>query len=170
MISWWVKIFFHYLLLSLFFYEFYSFLFALHLAWSLNTSVDKKIKCNFYIWECVFHFGLWFKLSIFFSLVLFSLEMYTRSGEKITRKKENVDRLLFKDTLCVTLLQKTGGGGGGWRGRAVSIFRKNCLPFPRFPFINTSSQMEAFIYPTYPILLQPSPCSSTALLINHIYS
>ena len=39
--------------------------------------------------------------------------MYTRSGEKVTWKKENVDRLLFKDTLCVTLLQKTGGGGGG---------------------------------------------------------
>ena len=50
-----------------------SFLFGLHLNWSLNTSVDKKIKCNFYICEFMFNFSLWFKFSIFFSLVLFSL-------------------------------------------------------------------------------------------------
>ena len=88
-----------------------SFLFALHLDWFLNTSVDKKIKCSFNICEFVFYFSLWFKLSIFFSLALFSLEMYNRSGKKLTRKNLNVDRLFFKDVLCVTLLQKGEGEG-----------------------------------------------------------
>ena len=157
MISWWVKIFFHYLLLSLFFYEFYSFLFALHLAWSLNTSVDKKIKCNFYIWECVFHFGLWFKLSIFFSLVLFSLEMYTRSGEKITRKKENVDRLLFKDTLCVTLLQKTGGGGGGGEGGQCQFLGKIASHFLGFHLLIPPLKWRLLYIPPTPFYCNPLP-------------
>ena len=81
-----------------------SFLFALHLDWSFNTSVDKKIKCSFYICKIVFHFRLWLKLSIFFSLVLFSLEMHNRSRKKLTGKKLNVDTQFFKDVLCVTLL------------------------------------------------------------------
>ena len=34
------------------------FLFAVHLEWSLNTRVDKKIKCRVYICEIVFHFSL----------------------------------------------------------------------------------------------------------------
>ena len=74
-----------------------SFLFALHLDWSFDTSVDKKIKCSFYIFEIVFQSSLWLKLSIFFSLVLFSLEMHNRSGKKLMRKTLNVNRQFFKD-------------------------------------------------------------------------
>ena len=74
-----------------------SLLFALHLDWSLNTSVDKKIKRSFCICEIVFYFSLWLKLSIFFSLVLFSLEMRNRSGKKLMRKILNVNRQFFKD-------------------------------------------------------------------------
>ena len=54
--------------------------------WSLNTSADKKIIFSFDICKIVFHLSLWLKLSIFFSLVLFSLEMHNRSGKKLTRK------------------------------------------------------------------------------------
>ena len=86
-----------------------SFLFALHLDWSFNTSVDKKIKCSFYICKIVFHFSLWLKLSIFFSLVLFSLEMHNRSGKELIGKKLNVDRQFFKDVLCITLFQEGVG-------------------------------------------------------------
>ena len=68
-----------------------SFLFALHLDWSLNTSVDKKIVFSFYICEIVFHFSLLVKLKIFFSLVLFSLDIH-HCGKKLTGKKLNVDR------------------------------------------------------------------------------
>ena len=74
-----------------------SFLFALHLDWSFDTSVDKKIKCSFYIFEIVFQSSLWLKLSIFFSLVLFCLEMRNRSGKKLMRKILNVNRQFFKD-------------------------------------------------------------------------
>ena len=74
-----------------------SFLFALHLDWSFDTSVDKKIKCTFYIFKIVFQSSLWLKLSIFFSLVLFSLEMRNRSGKKLMRKILNVNRQFFKD-------------------------------------------------------------------------
>ena len=84
-------------------------LFALHLDWSLNPSVDKKIKCSFYICEIVFYFSLWLKLSIFFSLVLFSLEMHNRSGKELIGKKLNVDRQFFKDVLCITLFQEGVG-------------------------------------------------------------
>ena len=68
-----------------------SLLFALHLDWSLNTSVDKKIVFSFYICEIVFHFSLLVKLKIFFSLVLFSLDIH-HCGKKLTGKKLNVDR------------------------------------------------------------------------------
>ena len=64
-----------------------SLLFALHLDWSLNASVDKKIIFSFYICEIVFHISLWLKLSIFFSLVLFSIERLNRSRKKLTGKK-----------------------------------------------------------------------------------
>ena len=67
-------------------------LFALHLDWSINPSVHKKIKCSFYICEIVFYFSLWLKLSIFFSLILFFLEMLNRSWKKLIGKKLNVDR------------------------------------------------------------------------------
>ena len=79
-----------------------SFLFALHLDWSFNTSVAKKIKCSFYICKIVFHFSLWLKLSTFFSMVLDFLEMHNRCGKKLTGKKLNVDRKFFKGELCVT--------------------------------------------------------------------
>ena len=87
----------------------YSFLYALYLYWSLAASVDKKIKCSFYIFEIVFHSSLWLKLSIFFSLVLFSLEMHNKSGKKLIGKNLNVNRQFFKDVLCVTLLQEGVG-------------------------------------------------------------
>ena len=87
----------------------YSFLYALHLYWSLAASVDKKIKCSFYIFEIVFHSSLWLKLSIFFSLALFSLEMHNKRGKKLVGKNLNVNRQFFKDVLCVTLLQEGVG-------------------------------------------------------------
>ena len=68
-----------------------SLLFVLHLDWSLITSVDKKISFSFYICEIVFHFSLLVKLKIFFSLVLFSLDIH-HCGKKLTGKKLNVDR------------------------------------------------------------------------------
>ena len=60
----------------------YSFLFALHLEWSLKTSVDKKSNA-----VCIFEnlcsilVSMWFKLSIFFSLISFSVKIH-KSGEK----------------------------------------------------------------------------------------
>ena len=81
-------------------------LFALHLNWSLNTGSNKKIIFSFYNCEIVFHFSFWLKLSIFFSLVLFSLEMHNRSRKKLTGKKLNFNWQFFKDKLCVTLLQE----------------------------------------------------------------
>ena len=68
-----------------------SLLFVLHLDWSLITSVDKKVSFSFYICEIVFHFSLLAKLKIFFSLVLFSLDIH-HCGKKLTGKKLNVDR------------------------------------------------------------------------------
>ena len=88
-----LKFFFHYLLLleQKFGWVLYpspcSFMFALHLDWSLNASVNEKIKCSLYIFELVFHFGLWLKLNIFFSLVLFFLEIHNRSVKKANREK-----------------------------------------------------------------------------------
>ena len=64
-----------------------SLLFALHLDWSLNPSVDKKIIFSFYVCEIVFHISLWLKLSIFFSMALFSIERLNRSRKKLTGKK-----------------------------------------------------------------------------------
>ena len=78
-ISWWVKM----LLLLLILLERTfgwalspspcSFLFAFHLERSFNTDKKcwKKIKCSLHICKLVFHFSLWFKLSIFFSLIFF---------------------------------------------------------------------------------------------------
>ena len=139
-----------------------SLLFALHLDWSLNASVDKKIIFSFYICEIVFHISLWLKLSIFFSLVLFSIERLNRSRKKLTGKKIKCQQaVLQRCTLCNLI------AGGG---RTVPILRKNCPTFPPFPFINTSSQMKIFIYSTHPFLLQPRPCLPTVLLINNTYS
>ena len=110
MISWRVKVFLSLFItfranirMSIIYLSLCSFLFALHLDWSFNTSV--KIKCSFYISEIVFHFSLWLKLSTFFSLVLIFLEMHNRCGKKLTGEKLNVDRQFFKGVLCVTWLQ-----------------------------------------------------------------
>ena len=109
MISWRVKIFLSLFItfrtnirMSIIYLSPCSFLFALHLDWSFNTSVDKKIKCSFYICKIVFHFSLWLKLSTFFSMALNFLEMHNRCGKKLTGKKLNVDRKFFKGELCVT--------------------------------------------------------------------
>ena len=117
MVSWRVKIFLFSLFItfrtniwmSIIYLFPSSLLFALHLDWSFKTSVDKKIKCSFYICEIVFHLSLRLKLSIFFSLILFFLEMHNRCGKKLNGKKVNVDRQFFKDVLCVTLLQEGVG-------------------------------------------------------------
>ena len=128
MISWRVKIFLSLFItfrtnirMSIIYLSPCSFLFALHLDWSFNTSVDKKVKCGFYICEIVFHFSLWLKLSIFFSLVLFFLEMHNRRKKKLARKKLNVDRQFFKDVLWVTLLQE-GMGQYQFLGKIATHF------------------------------------------------
>ena len=112
MISWQVKIFLSLFItfrtnirMSIIYLSPCSFLFALHLDWSFNTSIDKKVKCSFYICEIVFHFSLLLKLSIFFNLVLFFLEMHNRCGKNLAGKKLSVDRH-FKNILWVTLLQE----------------------------------------------------------------
>ena len=168
MISWQVKIFLSLFItfrtnirMSIIYLSPCSILFALNLDWSVNISVDKKIKFSFYICELVFHFSLWLKLSICFSLVLFSLEMHSRSGKKLTEKKiKSRSTVLQTCTLCNLI-----AGGGG----AVPILRKNCHPFPPFPFINTSSQMKIFYIPRTPFYYNLRPCPPTVLLINNIY-
>ena len=126
MISWRVKIFLSLFItfrtniqMSIIYLSPCSLLFALHLDWSLNTSVDKKIKRSFCICEIVFYFSLWLKLSIFFSLVLFSLELHNRSGKKLIGNL-NVNRQFFKDVLCVTLLQE-GLGQYQFLGKIATI-------------------------------------------------
>ena len=136
-----------------------SFLFALHLDWSFNTSVDKKIKCSFYICKIVFHFRLWLKLSIFFSLVLFSLEMHNRSRKKLTRKKLNVDR---EDKLCVTLLQEEMG--------QYQFLGKIATHFPRFHLLTPPLKWRFLCIPHTPFYYKPHHCPPTVLLINNIYS
>ena len=144
MISWWVKSFPSlFIIIVYLYYLLFHYLFALHLDWFLNACVDKKIK----------------KLKLFYSLVLFSRKMYNRSGKKLTGKKLNVDRQLFKDVLCVTLLQ-------------YQVLGNIAAHFPDFhSFINTSwEEMKIFIYSTHLLLLELLPCLSSNLLINHIYS
>ena len=136
-----------------------SLLFALHLDWSLNTSVDKKIKRSFCICEIVFYFSLWLKLSIFFSLVLFSLEMHNRSRKKLTRKKLNVDR---EDKLCVTLLQEELG--------QYQFLGKIATHFPRFHLLTPPLKWRFLCIPHTPFYYKPHHCPPTVLLINNIYS
>ena len=96
-----LKFFFHYLLLLEWTFGWAwssfpcSFLFALYLEWSLNTSVDKKSNAI-----CIFA-NLSSTLvcswnGIFFSLVLCSIEVHKRRG-----KKPNVDRQFFKQVICI---------------------------------------------------------------------
>ena len=124
-----------------------SLLFALHLDWSLNTSVDKKIILSFYICKNVLHFSLWLKLSIFFSLVLFFLEMHKRCGKKLTGKKLNVDRQFFRDVLCVTLLQEGVG--------QYQFLGKIATHFPHFHLLTPPLKWRFSYIPTTPFLLQP---------------
>ena len=108
-----------------------------------------------------------FVVQLFFSLVLFSDEIRKSRGTKLNGKKLNDDRQIFKYIICIffdgTLCNLIAGV-------TVSIFRKKCYQFSLFPFINTTSQRKIFIYSTYPFLLQPLPCASTHLLINHTFS
>ena len=100
-----LKCLFHYLLLLeqkfgwVLYPSPFPFMFALHLDWSLNASVNEKIKCSLDIFELVFHFGLWHKLNIFFSLVLLFLEMHNRSVKRLTGKKLSVDKQFFEDII-----------------------------------------------------------------------
>ena len=64
------------------------FLFALHLEWPLNTSIDKKSNAIFiFANKLVFPSSLWFK--------------YLQLGKKLTCKKLNVDRQFFKNVICI---------------------------------------------------------------------
>ena len=103
------------------------------------------------------------QISIFFSLVLFSLEMDNKSRKKLTGKKLNVDRQFFKDVLCVISLQEGVGSGNSWEKltliSSISIY-SHLL----------SSQMKIFMYSSYPFLLQPPSLPPPVLLINNIYS
>ena len=60
-ISYWLKLFFHYLLLLKRTFRWAlspfpcSFLFAFHLEWFFNTSAGKILKCSLYICKFVFH-------------------------------------------------------------------------------------------------------------------
>ena len=139
-----------------------SLLFALHLDWSLNTSVDKKIIFSFYICQIVFHFSLWLKLSIFFSLVLFSLKIHKRRGKKLSGKKLNVDGQFFKDVLCVTLLQE-GVGQYQFLGKIASHF-------PHFHLATPPLKWRFLYIPPTPFYYKSRSCPPTVLLGNNIYS
>ena len=129
---------------------------------SLCSLNDKKIKCLSYICKIGFHYSMWFKLSIFFSLVLFSLEMHNRSRKKLTGKKLNVDRQFFKDVLCVTLLQE--GLRQYW------FLGKIATHFPHF-YLSRPPLKWRFLYIRHtPFYYNPRPCPPTVILINNIYS
>ena len=168
MIPWRVKMFLSLFItlwtnirMSIIYISLCSFLFALHWDWSLNTSVDKKIKCSFYICEIVFHFSLWLKLSIFFSVVLFFLEMHYRSGGKLTREKSNVDRQFFKDVFWVNLLQE-------WAGQ-YQFSAKTPTHFSHFHLL-TPLKWTFFYISSTPFYYNPCPCPPIDLLINNIFS
>ena len=78
------------------------FLLAFHLEWSFNTSVDKKSSAVSIFCELVVHFSLWFQLSIFFSLVIFSVGIHKRRGRKLSSKKLNLVRQVFKDVIWIS--------------------------------------------------------------------
>ena len=157
-----LKFSFHYLLLlERIFGWACSFLFALHLDCSLNTRVDKKIKCSFYICEIVFYSRPWLKLSIFFSLVLFFLQIHNRSGKKLTEKKLNVDRQFFKDVHCATWLQEGLG--------QCQFLGKIATHFPQLHLLTTPLKWRLYILPTA-FYYKPRRCLPTVLLINNIYS
>ena len=86
---------------------------------------------------CSTLFSLWFKLSMSSALFCFFVEMHKRRGKKITGIKLNVDRQFskFSDVNLCNLIEGDG---------AVPISRKNCHPFPPFPFINIRLSNEIF--------------------------
>ena len=104
------------------------------------------------------YFSLWFKLSSFFSLDLFSLEIHNKSGEKLTGRKLNVHRQFLSDVLSVTLLLK---GVGQYK-----FLGKIATHFPHFHFL----PKWRFLYiPSIPFYYKPPPIPPTVLLINNIY-
>ena len=109
----------------------------------------------------MFHFSLWFKLSVFFSLVLFSVGIQKRRGKKPTGKILNVESTFCDVTLC-----KLIAGGTG------PINKKNNQPFYQSPFIKTAPKMKIFIHSTYPFFTRNPllACPPAYLLINHIFS
>ena len=101
---------------------------AFHLEWSFNTSVDKKSSGVWIFFELVFHFNPWFKLIIFFSLVLFSVGILKWTGEKLTDKVLNIDRQIFNlNFFDVTLFYLMAGG-------RAAILRIACQWFHSFSF------------------------------------
>ena len=111
------------------------------------------------------HLSVWFKLSIFFSLALFSLELYNRSVKKLTWKKLNLDRQFFKNVLCVTLLQEERGVGGQYQ-----FLGKIVTHFPGFHLLIPLLKWRFLYIPPIPFYYNPPPCPPTTLLVNHIYS
>ena len=129
------------------------FLFALHLDWYLNKRVDKKSNSVF-IFLKLFHFSLWLKLSIFLVGSIFSLNSQ-QEQKKGNREKNKCRQTVLQRCTLFTLFI-------AGEGTAVTILRKNCHPFPPFPFIKTSFQIKIFVYSTYSFLLQllslPTDC------------
>ena len=110
----------------------------------------------------MFHFSLRLKLSIFFSLFLFSHEIHNRRGKKLTWKKINVDRQFFKDVLCVTLFQEGMG--------QCQFLRKIATHFPQFYLLALPLNWRLLYILPAPFYYNLRPCRPTVLLINNIYS
>ena len=113
-----------------------SFLLAFHLEWSFNTNVDKKSRPVFHIFKLVLCFSFVVQIKYFFSLVLISVGIHKRREEKLTRKKLNLDRQIFKDVIWIFWCYSVQPN---CRGKAP-ILRKNCHSFHPFPFINNPSK------------------------------
>ena len=86
----------------------------------------------------MFHFSLWLKLSIFFSLVLLSLEMHNRSRKKLPGKKLNANIQFSKDVLFVTLLQE--------EVRQYQILGKIATHFPYFHLLHPLSSEDFYVF------------------------
>ena len=75
-----------------------SFLFAVHLEWSLNITIDKKSNAI-----CIFEklrstlFSLWFKFSL--TWFYFLSKCTQENGKKLTEKNLNAGRQFFKDVI-----------------------------------------------------------------------
>ena len=123
-----------------------------------------------YVCEHVFHF-IWSDVQIkfFFSFVLLFVEMHKRRGKKLTGIKMNIDRQFFKYVIEFSdfnLCNLIEGGG------VVPIVRKDCHPFPPFPFTNICLSNDFFyiFYLSIFIATTPHPAPPLPILMNHFFS